>query len=65
MDAKVSPIDMVEDQLQEQELIDNPNKMAETTFQGVVTSEIQDAIDYIDNNISDERNLASQSPLGS
>ena len=60
MDAKVSPIDMVEDQLQEQELIDNPNKMAETTFQGVVTSEIQDAIDYIDNNISDERNLASQ-----
>ena len=64
MDAKTSPIDMVENQLQEQDLIDNPNKMSEMNFQGVVTSEIQDAIDYIDNNISVDRNLASEYYLG-
>lgn len=64
MDAKTSPIDMVENQLQEQDLIDNPNKMSEMNFQGVVTSEIQDAIDYIDNNISVDRNQASEYYLG-
>lgn len=60
MYEKTSPIDQVEHELKEADLIENPNEMSETTFQGVVTGEIQDAIDYIDNNISADRNLASE-----
>ena len=58
--GKTSPIDQVESELKERDLIENPNEMAETEFQGIVTGEVQDAIDYIDNSISLDRNTASE-----
>jgi len=64
MKQEQSPIDMVESELKELDIIENPNEMSETEFQGIVTSEIQDAVDYIDNNISLDRNQASEYYLG-
>lgn len=64
MKQEQSPIDMVENELKELDIIQNPNEMSETEFQGIVTSEIQDAVDYIDNNISIDRNQASEYYLG-
>jgi len=64
MKQEQSPIDMVESELKELDIIQNPNEMSETEFQGIVTSEIQDAVDYIDNNISLDRNQASEYYLG-
>jgi len=40
--------------------VEAPNEMSDDEFNGIITSEIDDAIDYIDNNISQDRNTASQ-----
>lgn len=40
--------------------IEAPNEMSDDEFNGIITSEIDDAIDYIDNTISVSRNVASQ-----
>lgn len=40
--------------------IEKPNEMSDDEFNGIIGSEIDDAIDYIDNNISQDRNLATQ-----
>jgi hypothetical protein len=60
MDAKVSPIDAVENALEEADILDNENEMSDDEFNGIISSEVQDAIDYIDNNISQDRNLATE-----
>ena len=60
MDTQISAIDEVESALEEAELVENPNEMGDDEFNGIITSEVDDAIDYIDNNISQDRNLASE-----
>ena len=61
MDEKGSAIDAAMQSLKDQGVeFDNPNEMSEDEFNGIITSEVQDAIDYIDNTISLERNVASQ-----
>src|SRR6056297_3302686 len=60
METQISPIDEVENMLEEADILDNPNEMSDDEFNGIITSEVQDAIDYIDNNISQDRNLASE-----
>lgn len=60
-DKDGSAIDAAMQSLKDQGIeIDAPNEMSDDEFKGVITSEVQDAIDYIDNTISLERNLASQ-----
>jgi hypothetical protein len=60
MDTEISAIDEVENALEEAEIVENPNEMSDDEFNGIVTSEVQDAIDYIDNNISQDRTLATE-----
>jgi len=57
MDTQISAIDEVENALEDAELVENPNEMGDDEFNGIITSEVDDAIDYIDNNISQDRNL--------
>lgn len=60
-DKHGSAIDAAMESLKEQGIeLDNPNEMSDDEFNGIITSEIDDAIDYIDNTISVERNVASQ-----
>lgn len=60
-DKHGSAIDAAMESLKEQGIeLDNPNEMSDDEFNGIITSEVQDAIDYIDNTISLERNVASQ-----
>jgi len=60
-DMNGSPIDQAMNSLSEMGIeIDKPNEMSDDEFNGIITSEVQDAIDYIDNTISQERNAASQ-----
>lgn len=60
-DKHGSAIDAAMESLKEQGIeLDNPNEMSDDEFNGIITSEVQDAIDYIDNTVSNERNLASQ-----
>ena len=60
-DKHGSAIDAAMESLKEQGIeLDNPNEMSDDEFNGIITSEIDDAIDYIDNTISTERNAASQ-----
>lgn len=60
-DKHGSAIDAAMESLKEQGFeIDNPNEMSDDEFNGIITSEIDDAIDYIDNTVSVERNVASQ-----
>ena len=51
---------MVENELEAQDILENPNEMSDDSFEGIITSEIDDAIDYVDNNISQDRNLATE-----
>jgi len=60
METQISPIDMVENELEAQDILENPNEMSDDSFEGIITSEIDDAIDYVDNNISQDRNLATE-----
>lgn len=60
MDTEISAIDEVENALEDAELVDNPNEMGDDEFNGIITSEVDDAIDYIDNSISQDRNIASE-----
>ena len=61
MEMQVSPIDQAQEMLQEQGIeLDLPNEMSDDEFEGIVSSEVQDAIDYIDNSIASDRNLASE-----
>ena len=60
-DKHGSAIDAAMESLEEMGIeIDNPNEMSDDEFEGIISSEVDDAIDYIDNNISNDRNLASQ-----
>jgi len=60
-DKHGSAIDAAMESLKEQGIeLDNPNEISDEEFEGIITSEVQDAIDYIDNTISLERNVASQ-----
>lgn len=60
MDTEISAIDEVENALEDAELVDSPNEMGDDEFNGIITSEVDDAIDYIDNSISQDRNIASE-----
>ena len=60
-DKHGSAIDAAMESLKEQGIeLDNPNEISDEEFNGIITSEVQDAIDYIDNTISLDRNVASQ-----
>jgi hypothetical protein len=60
-DKHGSAIDAAMESLEEMGIeIDNPNEMSDDEFEGIISSEVDDAIDYIDNNISQDRNTASQ-----
>lgn len=60
-DKHGSAIDAAMESLEEMGIeIDKENEMSDMEFEGIISSEIDDAIDYIDNNISQDRNLASQ-----
>jgi uncharacterized small protein (DUF1192 family) len=60
-DKKGSAIDTAMESLEAMGIeVEKPNDMSEGQFEGIIGSEIDDAIDYIDNNISQDRNLATQ-----
>ena len=60
-DKHGSAIDAAMESLEEMGIeIEKPNDMSDMEFEGIIGSEIDDAIDYIDNNISQDRNLATQ-----
>ena len=60
-DKHGSAIDAAMESLEELGIeVEKPNEMSDDAFNGIIASEVQDAIDYIDNNISNDRNVASQ-----
>lgn len=54
-------MESIEEMAEEQGFeIDNPNEMSDEEFEGIISSEADDAIDFIDNTISHDRNMASE-----